>query len=72
MADNEEEQMSWAGCAIKNELEKQLHPKCSAQWSEYQACKQRIQNDTTGEAQCRGQYFEYYKCIDLLVSPLTT
>jgi ubiquinol-cytochrome c reductase subunit 6 len=60
---------NWAGCAIKKSLEEKAHPKCLKKWAEYEACTQRIKNDTTGEAQCSGQYFEYWHCVDALVLP---
>ena len=31
---------------------------------EYEACVKRIESDTTGEAHCTGQYFDYFSCID--------
>lgn len=60
---------NWAGCAIKKSLEEKAHPKCLKKWAEYEACGQRIKGDTTGEAQCSGQYFEYWHCVDALVRP---
>ncbi len=33
-----------------------------------QACAERIKNDTTGQAHCSGQYFDFWKCVDHCVS----
>jgi hypothetical protein len=35
-----------------------------------QACTERIKKDTTGEAHCTGQYFDYWGCIDKCVRAL--
>jgi len=34
-----------------------------------QACVERIQGDTTGQAHCSGQYFDFWHCVDHCVSP---
>jgi len=36
---------------------------------EYEACAERIKKDTTGEAHCTGQYFDYWSCIDKCTAP---
>ena len=38
-------------------------------WLPVQACAERIKGDKTGEANCVGQYFDYWKCIDKCVAP---
>jgi ubiquinol-cytochrome c reductase subunit 6 len=53
---------------IKPELEKACHPGCAGFWKAYEACGERIKGDTTGEAHCSPQYFEYWKCVDKCVS----
>jgi ubiquinol-cytochrome c reductase subunit 6 len=65
----EEVQEEPPGCEIKRSLEHEFHSQCSEPWEEYKACTRRIKGDTTGEANCKGQYFEYYACIDRLVAP---
>lgn len=37
--------------------------------SNYEACVERIKSDTTGEAHCTGQYFDYWSCVDHCVAP---
>lgn len=32
-----------------------------------QKCAKRVESDTTGEAHCTGQYFDYWKCVDKCV-----
>uniref|UniRef100_A0A061R170 Cytochrome b-c1 complex subunit 6 n=1 Tax=Tetraselmis sp. GSL018 TaxID=582737 RepID=A0A061R170_9CHLO len=48
----------------KPELEEKCKPSCVKALVEYQACVERIEKDTTGEAHCTGQYFDYWSCID--------
>lgn len=36
-------------------------------WAEYEACIKRVENDTTGEAHCTGQYLDFWACIDKCV-----
>lgn len=36
---------------------------------DYEACVDRIKSDTTGEAHCTGQYFDYWSCVDTCVAP---
>ena len=35
-----------------------------------QACADRIKSDTTGQAHCSGQYFDFWHCVDHCVSTL--
>ena len=37
---------------------------CGAQLKLYNACAQRIKNDTTGQKHCTGWYFDYLECMD--------
>ena len=48
----------------KPEVEEACKPKCINALMEYEACVKRIESDTTGEAHCTGQYFDYFSCID--------
>eukprot|EP00192_Tetraselmis_astigmatica_P022868 CAMPEP_0117663408 /NCGR_PEP_ID=MMETSP0804-20121206/8589_1 /TAXON_ID=1074897 /ORGANISM="Tetraselmis astigmatica, Strain CCMP880" /LENGTH=68 /DNA_ID=CAMNT_0005470409 /DNA_START=69 /DNA_END=275 /DNA_ORIENTATION=+ len=48
----------------KPEIEEKCKPNCVKALVEYQACTERIEKDTTGEAHCTGQYFDYWACID--------
>lgn len=53
------------------QLEEECKPHCVKALLAYQACQERIAGDTTGEAHCTGQYFDYWQCIDHCVrSPL--
>ena len=51
------------------ELEEFCKTKCVKTWVSYQECVERIEKDTTGEAHCTGQYFDYYACVDKCVAP---
>ena len=53
----------------KHNLEESCKPDCIKQLLEYQACAKRIKADSTGEAHCTGQYFDYWECIDKCVAP---
>ncbi|XRA98734.1 ubiquinol-cytochrome C reductase hinge protein [Pycnococcus provasolii] len=53
----------------KPELEEQCKPKCAKFLVDYEACVDRIKSDTTGEAHCTGQYFDYWSCVDTCVAP---
>eukprot|EP00958_Prasinococcus_capsulatus_P002285 scaffold206_cov400-Prasinococcus_capsulatus_cf.AAC.3 len=50
--------------------------KCPASLSSHhwcvQACAERVEKDTTGEAHCTGQYFDYLACLDKCVSSIQT
>eukprot|EP00871_Galdieria_phlegrea_P003533 jgi/Galph1/4180/GphlegSOOS_G2814.1 len=48
----------------KPEIEESCKPHCSREWAEYRACVKRIENDTTGEAHCTGQYLDFWHCVD--------
>ncbi|KAI8106031.1 hypothetical protein M9435_000581 [Picochlorum sp. BPE23] len=48
----------------KPEIEESCKPKCIKAWLEYEACQKRVGEDTTGEAHCTGQYFDYWHCVD--------
>jgi ubiquinol-cytochrome c reductase subunit 6 len=52
----------------KHELEETCKPGCIKQLVAYQECAKRITSDTTGEAHCTGQYFDYWGCIDKCVA----
>lgn len=49
---------------VKPEVEEACKPKCVKALMAYQACEERIKADTTGEAHCTGQYFDYWACVD--------
>jgi ubiquinol-cytochrome c reductase subunit 6 len=34
-----------------------------------QACAERVEKDTSGEAHCTGQYFDYWHCVDKCAAP---
>jgi ubiquinol-cytochrome c reductase subunit 6 len=54
-------------------MEEECKPHCVKALLAYQACQERIAGDTTGEAHCTGQYFDYWQCIDHCVrSPFPT
>lgn len=53
----------------KPKLEEGCKINCIRELGEYQACVERIKADTTGEANCVGQYLDYWKCIDKCVAP---
>ncbi|GMH35575.1 hypothetical protein BSKO_03443 [Bryopsis sp. KO-2023] len=48
----------------KPEYEAKCKVKCLTELSAYNACAERIKNDTTGEAHCTGQYFDFWHCTD--------
>lgn len=51
----------------------QLEDKCKSSCVSYltalKACEDRVKKDTTGEAHCTGQNFDYWKCLDSCVAP---
>eukprot|EP00499_Haloplacidia_sp_CaronLabIsolate_P007868 CAMPEP_0196780252 /NCGR_PEP_ID=MMETSP1104-20130614/7377_1 /TAXON_ID=33652 /ORGANISM="Cafeteria sp., Strain Caron Lab Isolate" /LENGTH=66 /DNA_ID=CAMNT_0042150449 /DNA_START=27 /DNA_END=227 /DNA_ORIENTATION=+ len=51
----------------KAQLEQECHPRCTQQWSTYEECKARVEK--SGEGDCSGWYFDYFKCIDKCVTP---
>jgi len=53
----------------KGTMEEECKPHCVKALLAYQACQERIAGDTTGEAHCTGQYFDYWQCIDHCVAP---
>ncbi len=53
----------------KPAIEEACKPKCVKPFIQYQACVERIAKDTTGEAHCTGQYFDYWSCIDACAAP---
>ena len=53
----------------KPEIEDSCKPGCIKPLLAYQACAKRIKGDTTGEAHCTGQYFDYWHCIDKCAAP---
>jgi len=53
----------------KAQIEETCKPKCVKFLMEYEACAERIKKDTTGEAHCTGQYFDYWTCIDKCTAP---
>jgi len=44
----------------KPKLEEECKPKCIKYLAAYEACAERIKGDKTGEANCVGQYFDYW------------
>ncbi|KAL6767010.1 QCR6 [Auxenochlorella protothecoides x Auxenochlorella symbiontica] len=52
----------------KPEEEERCKPRCTKYLLEYEACGERVKNDTTGEAHCTGQYFDYWRCVDKCVA----
>ncbi|QDZ25299.1 ubiquinol-cytochrome C reductase [Chloropicon primus] len=54
---------------VRPQLEEFCKPKCVKAWVAYQECTDRVSKDTTGEAHCTGQYFDYWACIDHCVGP---
>eukprot|EP00216_Chloropicon_sp_CCMP2111_P004210 CAMPEP_0198234604 /NCGR_PEP_ID=MMETSP1446-20131203/589_1 /TAXON_ID=1461542 ORGANISM="Unidentified sp, Strain CCMP2111" /NCGR_SAMPLE_ID=MMETSP1446 /ASSEMBLY_ACC=CAM_ASM_001112 /LENGTH=80 /DNA_ID=CAMNT_0043915409 /DNA_START=9 /DNA_END=251 /DNA_ORIENTATION=- len=54
---------------IRPELEETCKPKCVKAFVQYQQCVERIASDTTGDAHCTGQYFDYWACIDECTAP---
>eukprot|EP00184_Porphyridium_aerugineum_P004610 CAMPEP_0184696510 /NCGR_PEP_ID=MMETSP0313-20130426/3773_1 /TAXON_ID=2792 /ORGANISM="Porphyridium aerugineum, Strain SAG 1380-2" /LENGTH=67 /DNA_ID=CAMNT_0027155141 /DNA_START=173 /DNA_END=376 /DNA_ORIENTATION=- len=53
----------------KEEIEEGCKPKCIKELTEYEKCKERISKDTTGEAHCTGQYFDFWACVDKCAMP---
>ncbi|KAF5837872.1 ubiquinol:cytochrome c oxidoreductase 8 kDa subunit [Dunaliella salina] len=53
----------------KPQIEEECKPHCVKQWQEYKACVERIQGDTTGQAHCSGQYFDFWHCVDHCAAP---
>jgi len=53
----------------KSDIEESCKPSCIKQLLAYQACAKRIKGDTTGEAHCTGQYFDYWQCVDKCAAP---
>ena len=53
----------------KPQLEEECKPRCIKFLAAYEACANRIKNDKTGEANCVGQYFDYWSCVDKCVAP---
>ena len=41
---------------------------CPVSLQHTQACAERIKSDTTGQAHCTGQYFDFWHCVDHCVS----
>jgi len=54
---------------MKEVYEEACKPKCGKELREYEACQKRIEDDTTGEAHCTGQYLDFWKCIDKCAAP---
>ncbi|KAA8498257.1 Cytochrome b-c1 complex subunit 6 [Porphyridium purpureum] len=54
---------------LRPEIEEKCKPQCSKVIAEYEACKERIKSDTTGEAHCTGQYLDLFACIDKCAMP---
>ena len=50
------------------DLEEACKPKCAKFVTAYEGCVGRVEKDTTGEAHCTGQYFDFWHCIDHCVS----
>ena len=50
-------------------IEEACKPRCMKYLMAYQGCVERVQQDTTGEAHCTGQYFDYWGCIDKCAAP---
>ncbi|GFR45891.1 hypothetical protein Agub_g7347, partial [Astrephomene gubernaculifera] len=53
----------------KPQLEEECKVHCVREWAAYKACAERIKSDTTGQAHCSGQYFDFWKCIDHCAAP---
>jgi ubiquinol-cytochrome c reductase subunit 6 len=49
-------------------VEEKCKPQCIKAFLKYEECAKRIAEDTTGEAHCTGQYFDYWHCIDKCAS----
>ncbi|PNH01742.1 Cytochrome b-c1 complex subunit 6, partial [Tetrabaena socialis] len=52
----------------KPKIEEDCKPHCVKEWAAYKACAERIKSDTTGQAHCSGQYFDFWHCVDHCVS----
>ncbi|KXZ52542.1 hypothetical protein GPECTOR_9g586 [Gonium pectorale] len=51
------------------QIEEECKPHCVREWAAYKACAERIKDDTTGQAHCSGQYFDFWKCVDHCAAP---
>ena len=67
--EEEEEEEEEEAVDTRPELEEYCKPKCVKAWVAYQECVDRVEKDTTGEAHCTGQYFDYWACVDKCVAP---
>eukprot|EP01110_Echinostelium_bisporum_P010195 TRINITY_DN35246_c0_g1_i1.p1 TRINITY_DN35246_c0_g1~~TRINITY_DN35246_c0_g1_i1.p1 ORF type:complete len:67 (+),score=19.39 TRINITY_DN35246_c0_g1_i1:37-237(+) len=56
-------------CAIKGPIEEKCQPQCTGKFAAYEACTKRIVGDTTGKANCEGQFMEYIQCLDKCIVP---
>jgi hypothetical protein len=50
----------------KPQIEKDCHPSCKKEWTEYEMCKDRIAAKGTGN--CEPWAMDYWRCIDKCVS----
>ncbi|KAJ9511761.1 hypothetical protein QJQ45_022634, partial [Haematococcus lacustris] len=48
----------------KPQIEEECKAHCVKEWQAYKACAERIKSDTTGQAHCSGQYFDFWHCVD--------
>lgn len=53
----------------KGKMEEECRPQCAKFVLKYDECAKRVEQDSSGEAHCTGQFFDLQRCIDQCVRP---